>query len=174
MKVPFAFEQVSPSADVLLNNFALVSERSIASAAVSRRVSSKDGVHVPSSSSLGASLEGLREGVLLIGLSKHFSIRIAENFSGVDAPEHEVGMPVYVGEEVLSPPGMLESGRDKGVQLVVVGIKRVHFVVEVVFESVQLILLLIEVIFSLLNELKLGNMLLVIHNFLKRIINAND
>jgi len=72
-------------------------------------------------------------------------------------------MSIDVSKEVLSPPGMLESGGEKLMKLFIVGIEGIDFILKIVFNSFKLILVFFEVSSFSFDGFELEQMLFVLH-----------
>jgi hypothetical protein len=70
---------------------------------------------------------------------------------------------INIGEEVLSSAGMFEGVGEEIVKLVIIGVKRVNFIVEIVFELIHIILFLVVIVLGLFDVLKFSQVLLVLH-----------
>lgn len=103
--------------------------------------------------------------MLFIGLCQHFPFSIAEHLSRIDTPQHEIRVPINICEEVFPSPGVLEGRGEKAMKFIIIGIKGINVAIEVVFESMQLIILITVIVLSLFDVFKLSQMLLVLHQF---------
>lgn len=72
-------------------------------------------------------------------------------------------MPIDVGKEVLSSPGMLESRGEKLMKLFIVGIEGIDFILKIVFNSFKLILVFFEVSSFSFDGFELEQMFFVLH-----------
>ena len=124
---------------ILLDKFSLIAERNVATTPIDMRISSKDSMHIPSCASLGPLLEGLRERMLLIGLSEHITIFVPQYLAGIDTAKSEIRKTINISKEVLSPPCMFEGLSQQFMKLLIISVKRVNIVVIVVFETIPLI-----------------------------------
>jgi len=123
----------------------------------------KDSVHISAGSSFWASLKWLRKRMFLICFDEHIAVLVTEYFPWIHTLESEIWMSIDVGKEILPSSSVVKSGWKQLMKLLVISVERVNFVLKVIFNSSELVLLLSKIATLLLDGLQIEQMFLVLH-----------